>query len=138
MSTTLARRRRSVPGARVYTLTLAVMAATGFVLIHGAPAAHADPGDSYLNSCTDPANQACFGSYAAVNLRNGPGTGYASEGLLYPGTIVSLCQVLGQNVGGNYIWDYVGVDPDAGTGLFVSDYYMNTPTYGTNRAYPCP
>lgn len=84
------------------------------------PTAHADPGDVTLNGCTDPANQACFDPYTAVNLRNGPGTGYAREGPLYPGTVVSLCQVLGENINGNSIWDYVGNDPDAGTGLFVS------------------
>src|SRR5262249_28730538 len=116
----------------------ATLLATGLTVVAASPAAHADPGDISLHACTDPANQACFGPYTAVNLRNGPSTGYDREGVLYPGTIVSLCQVLGQNIGGNYIWDYVGVDPDRGTGLFVSDYYMNTPTFGTNRAYPCP
>ena len=129
-SGTLAKRLLVVAATMLLAATLAV---TG-----NAPAAHADPGDITLNGCTDPANQACFDPYTAVNLRNGPGTGYAIEGVLYPGTVVSLCQVLGQNINGNSIWDYVGNDPDAGTGLFVSDYYMNTPTFGSDIKYPCP
>lgn len=111
-------------------------------LIATASVAHADPGDVQLNPCTDPANQACFSPRVNnLNLRNGPGTGFASEGTIGTSTVVSLCQVMGQNIGGNAIWDFVGTDPDAGTGLFVSDFYMNTPTFGTNpsdRKYPCP
>jgi hypothetical protein len=47
------------------------------------------------------------------------------------GTYVNICQELGENVGGNSIWDNV-----EGVG-FVSDYWMSTSTFGTQMLYPC-
>src|SRR5260370_4920367 len=75
---TLAFPGRHLMGRRAFAAAFAVLMITAFGVIHGTPAALADPGDIYLNGCTDPANQAWFGSYATINLRNGPSTGYAS------------------------------------------------------------
>jgi uncharacterized protein YraI len=82
----------------------------------------------------------CFGTTATVNVRSGPGTGYQAVDLQGPGSYFDICQVMGENISGNAIWDYVGYQ-DGGGGLFISDYYMNTPTFGTrpeDRQYPCP
>lgn len=77
-----------------------------------------------------------------VNVRYGPGTGYGVATSIAPNSGPSsgsygFCQELGENVGGNYIWDVIGLDANGYQKLYVSDYYMNTPTYGTTRMWPC-
>jgi uncharacterized protein YraI len=108
------------------------------VALMGIPVGPPALADAPVSGCYagDPA---CFAVRAqpGVNVRSGPGTNYPVVGWLAYGTEVNLCQVMGENVGGNAIWDYVGNASPA----FVADYWMNTPTYGTDpnaRQYSCP
>jgi uncharacterized protein YgiM (DUF1202 family) len=60
-----------------------------------------------------------------LNVRSGPGTGYATVGSLANGATVSVyCQATGTTVTGTFgttnIWDRIG------TNRYVSDAYVNT------------
>ena len=80
----------------------------------------------------------CASPTANLNVRSGPGTSYSILGSISSGSgPYGLCQVLGSDVNGNYIWDIIGIDGDTEGNLFVSDYYMNTTSYGTTMEYPC-
>lgn len=109
-------------------------AATGLLIAAGVTAAHADTVS--LSGC-DPAIPGCAGPYAVVNIRLDPNTSEPPTGQLSPGQIVGFCQVLGQDIKGNSIWDLVGTDDNTGGPVYVSDYYMNTPSFGTNMVAPC-
>jgi hypothetical protein len=94
--------------------------------------------DAPVGGCYGPGDSACFAVTAqpGVNVRSGPGTNYPVVGWLTQG--MHICQVMGENVGGNAIWDYVG---SGGSSAFVADFWMDTPTYGTdptNMRYSCP
>ncbi len=108
--------------------SLALVVAPGSV-----PKAHAAVPVQYCNPSTD---YACFmvTARSGLTVRSGPSTGYPALMTLRYGTWVQICQVLGQNIGGNSIWDYIGVANSA----FVSDYWMSTPTFGTTIRYACP
>jgi uncharacterized protein YraI len=59
----------------------------------------------------------------AVNERSGPGTNYSLAGTIADGaSIVIACQASGTSVGGTTVWDQIA------SGIFVSDYYTDTPT----------
>jgi hypothetical protein len=60
----------------------------------------------------------------SLNIRNGPGTGYAWVGsmpYLTWGTV--YCYGVGTNVNGNDYWDYIDYN---GTWGYVSDYFLYT------------
>lgn len=89
-------------------------------------------------------NQPCVGGmYCArprttVSVRVGPSRRYEAVATTDPTQVYWICQVLGENVGGNAVWDYVGVDLNRGVGLFVADHEMDTPSFGTTLVAPCP
>lgn len=57
-----------------------------------------------------------------VNVRSGPGTGYAVKGWLAEGTSVGIsCQTTGTTVNGTNIWDYL-----PGYGGYVTDAFVLT------------
>jgi Bacterial SH3 domain len=64
---------------------------------------------------------------AGLIVRAGPGTQYASRGLLQYGQVVSIvCQTTGQRIINSAIWDQLS-GPIAG---YVSDWYVSTPNVG--------
>jgi uncharacterized protein YraI len=128
---------RRMPGRFRLGLTLVLASAVASLALVvapiTAPSAYANVPIQYCNPSTD---YACFmvTARAGLNVRTGPSSGYPVVMTLRYGTWVQVCQVLGQNVGGNSIWDFVGMANSA----FVSDYWMSTPTFGTTIRYACP
>jgi surface antigen len=61
-----------------------------------------------------------------LNVRSGPSTDDSIVGsLAYHTSITIACQTTGATVDGSAIWDEIG------SGRFVSDYWVNTPNFGT-------
>jgi hypothetical protein len=66
---------------------------------------------------------------AGLNMHTDTNSAAPVLGTFPYGTWVHICEVLGQNIEGNSIWDFVG------GGGYVSDYWMSTPTFGTTMYY---
>lgn len=62
-----------------------------------------------------------------LNVRSGPSTANPTVGspLPYHTQVTISCQTTGATVDGSAIWDQIG------SGRYVSDYYVNTPDFGT-------
>jgi surface antigen len=61
---------------------------------------------------------------ATLRQRGGPGTGFASVGVLAIGAAVQVaCQTRGGSVRGSSVWDRLA------NGAYVSDYYVDTPAF---------
>jgi len=62
-----------------------------------------------------------------LNVRSGPSTADSTVGspLAYHTQITISCQTTGASVDGSAIWDEIG------SGRYVSDYWVNTPDFGT-------
>lgn len=90
--------------------------------------------ENELNEVRSLAAESGYQSYPVapghrVNVRSGPGTGYAIVKVLAYGAIVTIrCQCPGTTVTGPYgttnLWDCIG------NGLFVSDAYVKTGSDG--------
>jgi surface antigen/uncharacterized protein YraI len=62
----------------------------------------------------------------SLNVRSGPSTADTVVGsLAYHTSITISCQTTGATVDGSAIWDEIG------SGRYVSDYWVNTPNFGT-------
>jgi surface antigen/uncharacterized protein YraI len=62
----------------------------------------------------------------SLNVRSGPSTADSAVGsLAYHTSITISCQTTGATVDGSAIWDQIG------SGRYVSDYWVNTPNFGT-------
>jgi surface antigen/uncharacterized protein YraI len=78
-----------------------------------------------IPECAAPATYLTTAS-PSLNVRSGPSTADSIVGSLpYHSTVTIACQTTGATVDGSAIWDEVG------TGRFVSDYWVDTPNFGT-------
>ena len=125
--------RKTLRGFLIAAAAVVVLAPTVALAAAEAPAAYA----AVAQACPYNGSLACADPYTPVNMREGTDTASTIVGVLYPGQIVGFCQILGQDIGGNSIWDWIGND-SSGIAVYVSDYYMNTSSYGTNMVFPCP
>lgn len=102
--------------------------------INGSPIAYTTTynGNPYTskNGCTSSPAYVRYYTTGTVNLRTGPGTGYAIVRAVGANTPIDVvCQAWGTDVGGNRIWDRLT------GGEWVADYWTTTPSWN-NLAPP--